>query len=49
MATFLTTTGISAALEYLIKQAQETICLISPYVKVNQRLQNFVQDADGRS
>ena len=45
MAKFLTTTKISAALEDLIKDAQNTIILISPYVKVNKRLQNVIQDA----
>ena len=48
MAKFLTTTEISAALDNLIKNAQNEIILISPYVKVNQRLQNVIQDADRR-
>ena len=48
MATFLTTTKISAELEDLIKHAEYSIVLISPYVKVNQKLQDFIRDADGR-
>ncbi len=49
MASFLSSTNkISAALEDLIKHAQDDIILISPYVKVNQKLQDFIRDADGR-
>ena len=49
MASFLSSSNkISAALEDLIKHAQGRIILISPYVKVNQKLQDFVRDADGR-
>ena len=48
MAKFLTTTSISAELENLIKSATEEITLISPYLKVNQRLQDFIRDADLR-
>ena len=48
MANFLTTTSISAELESLIKTAREEITLISPYLKVNQRLQDFIRDADMR-
>ncbi len=48
MARFLTTTQISAELENLIKFAQDEITIISPYLKVNQRLQNFIEDADRR-
>ena len=48
MATFLTTTKISAALEDLIKTAQNQIVLISPYVDVNPLLQGHIEDADRR-
>lgn len=48
MVEFLTTTSISAELEKLIKSAREEITLISPYLKVNQRLQGFIRDADLR-
>ncbi len=48
MVKFLTTTSISAGLENLIKSARDEITLISPYVKVNQRLQGFIRDADLR-
>ena len=48
MVAFLTTTSISAKLEDLIKDAREEITLISPYLKVNQRLQGFIRDADLR-
>ena len=48
MVEFLTTTSISAELEKLIKSAREEITLISPYLKVNPRLQGFIRDADMR-
>ena len=48
MVKFLTTTSISAELEQLIRSAREEITLISPYLKVNQRLQGFLRDADLR-
>ena len=48
MVEFLTTTGISDQLEKLITSAREEITLISPYLKVNERLQNFIRDADLR-
>ena len=48
MVKFLTTTSISAELETLIKNAREEITLISPYLKVNPRLQGFIRDADLR-
>ena len=48
MVKFLTTTSISAELEALINSAREEITLISPYLKVNQRLQGFIKDASFR-
>ncbi len=46
MVRFLTTTRISAELEDLIKNAKKDITLISPYIKVNQRLRDFIQDVN---
>ncbi len=48
MVKFLTTTGISHELEELVKGAQQELTLISPYVKVNQRLLDFIQDVSQR-
>ena len=48
MANFLTTTQISAEIENLIKYAKNEIVIISPYLKVNQRLQDFMDDANRR-
>ena len=46
MAKFLPTTGVSYALEELIKGAQERLVLISPYLRVNQRLRDLLADKD---
>lgn len=48
MVKFLTTTQISAELENMIKSAEKEIIIISPYLKVNQRLQDFMEDANLR-
>ena len=40
MAEFYTTTGISHHLEEIIKNAEDRLWLISPYLKVNNRLGN---------
>ncbi len=48
MAKFLTTTQISAELESLIRSAENDVIIISPYLKVNQRLQDFIEDANRR-
>ena len=48
MVRFLTTTGISLELEELVKGAQHELILVSPYVKVNQRLLDFIKDANQR-
>ncbi len=48
MVKFLTTNKISAELEDLIKFAQDDIIIVSPYLKVNQRLQSFIDDANRR-
>ncbi|MEZ4641938.1 MAG: phospholipase D family protein [Chloroflexota bacterium] len=46
MAKFLETTGISHHLQQLIDQANETLILISPYLKVNERLRYSLEDRD---
>ncbi len=46
MARFLTTTKISSELEDLIKNAHDDLTFISPYLKVNQRLQDLIRDAN---
>ncbi len=46
MAKFLTTTYLSAELEGLIKSAKERIFLISPYLKLNDRIRSFLVDCD---
>ena len=46
MAKFLTTTGLSYHLEQLIKNAKERVILISPYLKVNDRLRELLEDRD---
>ena len=48
MVEFLTTTGISHELEMLVKGAQRELTLISPYVKVNQRLLDLIKDVNQR-
>jgi hypothetical protein len=44
MAKFLTTTGISYQLEEIIKGADERLLLISPFLKVNPRLRELLED-----
>ena len=46
MARFLTTTGVSHELEELIRGAEKWIVLISPYLRVNQRIRNLLADKD---
>lgn len=46
MAKFLDTTGVSYHLQQLINQAQDTLILISPYLKVNERLRQSLDDKD---
>ena len=43
MARFLTTTGVSHRLEEIIKNAEERLVLISPYLKVNARLRDLLE------
>jgi len=46
MAKFLDTTGISYHLQQVINQAQEKLILISPYLKINERLRQSLEDKD---
>ncbi|MBK9049998.1 MAG: phospholipase D family protein [Chloroflexi bacterium] len=46
MAKFLDTTGVSYHLQQLINQAQDTLILISPYIKINERLRQSLDDKD---
>ena len=44
MATFITTSAISHHLEELIKDASERVILISPYLKLNDRIKELLED-----
>ena len=46
MAQFLTTTGISYRLEEIIKTAEERLVLISPFLRVNERIKELLEDKD---
>lgn len=46
MATFLDTTGGSYHLEQIIKGAQERLVLISPYLRTNERIREFLDDRE---
>lgn len=46
MATFLDTTGVSYHLQQLLKDTKEKLILISPYLKINERLKQGLQDLD---
>lgn len=46
MAKFLNTSGTTYYLEELIKNAQERLCLISPYLKLNDRVKELLEDKD---
>jgi hypothetical protein len=46
VAKFLDTTGVSYHLQQLINQAQDTLILISPYLKINERLRQSLDDKD---
>ncbi len=49
MAEFLTTTGISSAITNIIKDAGSQITLITPYLKLSDKLFERLKDADRRS
>lgn len=44
MAKFLDTTGISYYLQQLINNSQERLVLISPYLKINERIKQSLED-----
>ncbi len=46
MAKFLGTTGVSYHLQQLIDNANEKLILISPYLKLNERLKQSLEDKD---
>ena len=46
MAKFLDTTGISFYLQQLINQSQSSLTLISPYLKINERMRQSLEDKD---
>ena len=46
MADFLTTTGISYRLEEIIKTANERLVIISPFIRVNARIKDLLEDRD---
>jgi hypothetical protein len=46
MVKFLTTSGITYHLENLVKSASEKLILISPFLKVNERLRQILDDKD---
>ena len=46
MADFLTTTGVSYRLEEIIKSAEERLVLISPFLRVNERIKELLEDKD---
>ena len=46
MAEFLTTTGVSARLEEIIRKAAERLWLISPFLKITPRIKNLLEDTN---
>lgn len=46
MARFLDTTGVSHYLQQLINNANEKLILISPYLKINERIRNCLEEKD---
>ncbi|MEJ8755447.1 phospholipase D family protein [Pontibacter sp. H259] len=44
MAKFLDTTGVSYHLQQLINRANEKLVLISPYLKINERIKQSLED-----
>lgn len=46
MAKFLDTTGISYHLEQLIKKSEERLILISPFLQINDRIKELLEDKD---
>jgi len=48
MAEFLTTTGISYNLEELIKNSDEKLFLVSPYLQIASSLKHLIEERDLR-
>jgi len=46
MTKFLDTTGVSYHLQQLINNANEKLILISPYLKINERIRQSLEDKD---
>ncbi|MBC8478059.1 MAG: phospholipase D family protein [Candidatus Delongbacteria bacterium] len=46
MTKFLTTTGVSFRLEEIIKGTEEKLILISPFLKINERTKELLEDKD---
>lgn len=46
MVKFLDTTGVSYHLQKLIVQAEDALILISPFLKINERLRQALEDKD---
>ncbi len=46
MTEFLTTTGVSYRLEEIIKSASERLVIISPFLRVNERIKELLEDKD---
>jgi hypothetical protein len=46
MAKFLTTSGVTYNLERLMKEAGEKLYLVSPFLKINDRLRQLLEDRD---
>ena len=46
MARFLTTTGVSYHLEEIIKGAEERLVIISPFLRINERIKSLFEDRD---
>ncbi len=46
MAEFLTTTGVSFRLEEIIKNAQDRLVIISPFLRINERIKELLEDKD---
>lgn len=46
MARFLTTTGVSYQLEEIIKGAEERLVIISPFLRINERIKALFEDRD---
>lgn len=46
MAELLTTSGVTFNLERIIKEASEKLVLVSPYLKINERLRQMLEDQD---